>query len=71
MHDRYCILRCLDDQDAVLKYKKTGTVHKTLHPVWNETLSFDIRERVSAVQVCVMDWDGIHKGTDDPLGARS
>ena len=27
------------------------TVHKTLHPVWNETLEFDIKERISAIQV--------------------
>jgi len=51
--------------------KQTSVIRKSLNPVWNETLTFDIHDRMQKLDLKIFDYDDSVEGDDEGDGEQS
>ena len=51
--------------------KQTSVIRKSLNPVWNETLTFDIHDRMQKLDLKIFDYDDAVEGDDEGDGEQS
>ena len=51
--------------------KQTSVIRKSLNPVWNETLTFDIHDRMQKLDLKIFDYDDSAEGDDEGDGEQS
>ena len=68
-HNNPCVISV--ECNSCTQIKQTSVIRKSLNPVWNETLMFDIHDRMQKLDLKIFDYDDAVEGEDDGDGEQS